>query len=199
MSSTEPPAPTVDSAADPEVSANADLGVGASLPEENRPGDCTQDSGSPEAVVVAVNRDSGIDYEGLLRLLLEPLLEVPASLRVDCERAANRPRLWLRLAVHDSDRGRVLGRSGRTIQALRTFVATVAKATGETATIEMFGEREAIAAEQGDRRRSEHRGDRGGTSESSASDHQPYRDDPRPPVDPNRERPERPKRRVNPG
>lgn len=187
MSSTDPP--TVDSAADSEISAGVVL--------DDCPGDRTQDSDSPEPVVVAVNRDSGIDYEGLLRLLLEPLLEVPASLRVDCERAANRPRLWLRLAVHDSDRGRVLGRSGRTIQALRTFVATVSKAAGETATIEMFGEREAMAAEQGDRRRSEHH--RGGTSESSASDHQPYRDDPRPPVDPNRERPERPKRRVNPG
>ncbi|MCY7322692.1 MAG: KH domain-containing protein, partial [Phormidesmis sp. CAN_BIN36] len=48
------------------------------------------------------------DYVGLVRFLIQPFLEAPDSLKVDCE-ISSRSRVWVRLAFEDIDKGRVLG------------------------------------------------------------------------------------------
>jgi predicted RNA-binding protein YlqC (UPF0109 family) len=80
------------------------------------------------------------DYAGLVRFLVEPFLDSPESLRVDCEVSPSRPRVWIRVAFADSDRGRVFGRGGRNIQAVRVVLESVAKLVGQTASLDIHGE-----------------------------------------------------------
>uniref|UniRef100_B8HKC6 KH domain-containing protein n=1 Tax=Cyanothece sp. (strain PCC 7425 / ATCC 29141) TaxID=395961 RepID=B8HKC6_CYAP4 len=82
------------------------------------------------------------DYAALLRFLVEPFLESPAALKVDCEFHPARSRIWIRLAFESSDKGRVFGRGGRTIQAIRTVVEAAAQAVGHTVYLDIYGERE---------------------------------------------------------
>lgn len=79
------------------------------------------------------------DYEGLIRFLVEPFLEAPDSLRVDCEMSSSRPKIWVRLAFEGSDKGRVFGRGGRNIQAIRTVLMAVAQLAGYSAHLEIYG------------------------------------------------------------
>ena len=78
------------------------------------------------------------DYVGLVRFLVQPFLETPDSLKVDCE-ISSRSRVWVRLAFEDVDKGRVLGRGGRNIQAIRSVLEGVAKAAGHTALLDVYG------------------------------------------------------------
>lgn len=78
------------------------------------------------------------DYVGLLRFLIQPFLESPDSLRVDCE-SANTTRVWLRVAFESEDKGRVFGRGGRNIQAIRTVIAAVAAAAGHSVYLDIYG------------------------------------------------------------
>ena len=66
------------------------------------------------------------DFEALVRFLVTPFLESPDSLRLDSEPLSNGQRLWIRVAFDGEDKGRVFGRGGRNIQAIRQ----VLKATG---------------------------------------------------------------------
>ncbi len=78
------------------------------------------------------------DYADLVRFLVQPFLETPDSLRVDCE-ISSRSRVWVRFAFEGTDKGRVFGRGGRNIQAIRSVVEGVAKAAGHTALLDVFG------------------------------------------------------------
>ncbi|NJK99997.1 MAG: KH domain-containing protein [Spirulinaceae cyanobacterium SM2_1_0] len=86
--------------------------------------------------------DTGVDYANLVRELVEPLLDAPDALRVNCEYAKNRQRVLIRLAFESSDQGRVFGRGGRNIQAIRTVVETAAVLAGQAAHLEVFGSQE---------------------------------------------------------
>lgn len=78
------------------------------------------------------------DYVRLLRFLVEPLLDSPDSLRVDCE-ISTRSRVWLRVAFEGEDKGRAFGRGGRNLQAIRTVLTAIAQAAGHTLHLEVFG------------------------------------------------------------
>ena len=78
------------------------------------------------------------DYASLVRFLVEPFLETPDSLKVDSE-TSSRSRVWVRLAFEGTDKGRVFGRGGRNIQAIRSVLEGVAKAAGHTALLDVFG------------------------------------------------------------
>ena len=80
------------------------------------------------------------DFVGLIRFLVEPFLESPESLSVDCEFLSGGTRVWIRIAFKSEDRGRVFGRGGRNIQAIRTVVAATAKISGHTAHLDVYGE-----------------------------------------------------------
>lgn len=80
------------------------------------------------------------DYKGLVKFLIEPLLESPNLLILDCEHLKNTKRIWIRLAFEDNDKGRIYGRGGRNIHAIRTVLQTAADAAGETLYLEIYND-----------------------------------------------------------
>jgi uncharacterized protein len=81
---------------------------------------------------------SSLDYETLVRFLVEPFLDHPESLSVDCETQRS-GRVWIRLAFKESDRGRVFGRGGRNIQAVRTVLKAAAATAHQVAHLDVHG------------------------------------------------------------
>jgi uncharacterized protein len=79
------------------------------------------------------------DYDRLVRYLVQPFLDAPDLLRVDCEVSPRTQRVLIRVAFEGEDKGRVFGRGGRNIQAVRTVVQAVAQAAGHSAYLEVFG------------------------------------------------------------
>lgn len=73
-----------------------------------------------------------------MRFLLKPFLEFPESLKVDCERFSSIRRTWIRLAVEAEDKGRVYGRGGRNIQAIRMVLTALAVSSGETVYLDIY-------------------------------------------------------------
>ena len=94
------------------------------------------------------------DYAGLVRFLVGPFLESPDSLSVDCEISQNTARVWIRVAFEGEDKGRVFGRGGRNIQAIRTVIAAAAAAAGHSVYLDIYGsqaqEREGMSDEEPD-------------------------------------------------
>ncbi len=87
------------------------------------------------------------DYVALVRFLIAPFLEVPESLAIDCETyARDKNRVWVRVAFSGTDKGRVFGRNGRTLQAVRKVVETAGKLAGQSVSLEVHGEREAASS-----------------------------------------------------
>ncbi len=75
----------------------------------------------------------------MVRFLMEPFLEVTDSLKIDCETAANASKIWVRVAFEGDDRGRVFGRGGRNIQAIRTVLKATAAIAGQVAHLDVYG------------------------------------------------------------
>ena len=96
---------------------------------------------------------SSPDYEKLARFLIEPFLEDPQSLSVNSEVNSNSKKIWLRIAFDKGDRGRVFGRGGRNIQAIRTTIQTAAIAHNESVFLDIYSD-ESEGSNNGDRRRS---------------------------------------------
>lgn len=82
------------------------------------------------------------NYPELVHLLVAPLLEHPEALKIDSEINQAKARIWIRVAFEGSDKGRVFGRGGRTIQAIRTTIEAAAQAAGQMAYLEIYGTRE---------------------------------------------------------
>ncbi|MEM9770246.1 MAG: KH domain-containing protein [Cyanobacteria bacterium P01_D01_bin.73] len=118
------------------------------------------------------------DYPALVRFFLEPLLDAPDSLTIDCEAVASRGRVWIRVALDPSDRGRAFGRDGRTLQALRAAVGQAGTLTGQKATVEVYGERsQSSRGDDGGGGRSSGRPPRRGPSSRSTPVPRPRRKD----------------------
>jgi uncharacterized protein len=98
------------------------------------------------------------DYTGLVTYLVKPFLESPDSLKVDCEVSPRSSRVLVRVAFEGEDKGRVFGRGGRNIQAIRTVLQAIALVAGQVAHLEVFGGQP--DREEGDDRRDERREDR---------------------------------------
>ena len=100
------------------------------------------------------------DFEALVRFLVTPFLESPEALKLDFETLSEGQRLWIRIAFDGEDKGRVFGRGGRNIQAIRK----VLKATGAlydcAVHLDVYGESSLEGGSGSDRSRS--RGGRGG-------------------------------------
>lgn len=94
----------------------------------------------PESVLVEMvsSNLTNPDYAKLVRFLVQPLLDSPAALKVDCEVIPAKARVWVRLAFEDSDKGRVFGRGGRTIQAIRIVLEAVAQAAGHVVHLDVY-------------------------------------------------------------
>lgn len=72
--------------------------------------------------------------------LIEPLLESPELLNFDCELVPSTKRVWIRLAFEENDKGRIYGRGGRNIQAVKTVLQTAANIVGDTLYLEIYDE-----------------------------------------------------------
>lgn len=79
------------------------------------------------------------DYAGLVQFLVKPFLESPDSLSVDCEISPSTARVWIRVAFEGEDKGRVFGRGGRNIQAIRTVIAATAALAGHSIYLDIYG------------------------------------------------------------
>lgn len=97
------------------------------------------------------------DYTQLVRFLVQPFLESPNSLSIDCEFSPNTARVWLRIAFEGEDKGRVFGRGGRNIQSIRTVIAAAAALAGHSVYLDIYGgsQSSASAAETESPNRSE--------------------------------------------
>ncbi|NET31889.1 MAG: KH domain-containing protein [Cyanothece sp. SIO1E1] len=92
------------------------------------------------------------DFEGLVRFLIEPFLDSPDSLRVNCEVSSSRAKAWIRLAFEGEDKGRVFGRGGRNIQAIRTALKASAQLSGYSVYLDIYGSH-SESADNGNRNR----------------------------------------------
>ena len=91
------------------------------------------------------------NYEGLVRFLIEPFLNDTESLCVHSEVNQNNNKIWLRVAFDKSDRGKVFGRGGRNIQAIRTAIKTAATSHNESVFLDIYSD-EPPKSNDGDRR-----------------------------------------------
>lgn len=85
------------------------------------------------------NINSSPDYLGLVKFLLEPLLDESDSLSLDCELLNNRQKVWLRLALTGPDQGKVFGRGMRNLDAVKTILQTTATQVGQSVNLELYG------------------------------------------------------------
>ena len=100
------------------------------------------------------------DFEALARFLMEPFLDKPEALKFHIETLAGGKKLWLRAAFDEAeDKGRIFGRGGRNINAMRTVITAAAKPVDMRVNLSVFGEPEA--------ERSSDRGGRSGGGRSS--------------------------------
>lgn len=79
------------------------------------------------------------NFEQLVKFLVVPFLEAPESLRIDCEVNTHNHRVLLRVAFEGEEKGRVFGRGGRNIQAIRTVLQAVGKLSGYSVHLDVFG------------------------------------------------------------
>ena len=80
-----------------------------------------------------------VDYVDLVRFLLEPLVENPEHLKLDQEMLRGGERVLVRIALEEVERGRVLGRGGRNIQALRHVLHAAGNLANQEIHVEFFG------------------------------------------------------------
>lgn len=80
------------------------------------------------------------DYKGLISFLMEPFLDSPEALKTDVEQVADKQRVLLRVAFSPDDRGRMFGRGGRNIQAIRTVLQATAALHDERVSLDIYGE-----------------------------------------------------------
>lgn len=70
---------------------------------------------------------------------MQPFLESPDSLSIDCEMSHTNNRAWIRIAFDSADKGKVFGRGGRNIQAIRACVAAAAELAGQSVYLDIYG------------------------------------------------------------
>ena len=79
------------------------------------------------------------NYVGLVKFLMQPFLESPETLSIDCEISHTLKRVWIRIAFESKDKGKVFGRGGRNIQSIRTVIAAAAEFAGQSVYLDMYG------------------------------------------------------------
>ncbi len=105
----------------------------------------------PESVTEPSAKTTPPDYEKMIRFLIHPFLESPEELKLDCEVSQSKPRILIRAAFEGSDKGRVFGRGGRNIQAIRSVLEAIAQLSGYSIHLEVFGTASSASGDGGDR------------------------------------------------
>lgn len=92
-----------------------------------------------DSVDQSPTQGESIDYSNVIRFLVGPFLESSDSLRIHCETNPRNGRVLIRLAIEGEDKGKVFGRNGRNIQAVRTTVQAVSQAVNQKVHVEVYG------------------------------------------------------------
>jgi len=79
------------------------------------------------------------NYVRLVQFLIQPFLESPKTLSVDCEISHSLNKAWIRIAFDSTDKGKVFGRGGRNIQAIRTVISAAAELAGQSVYLDIYG------------------------------------------------------------
>lgn len=98
----------------------------------NKPRTQLPNKGTPQPLSKTPN------YADLVQFLIQPFLESPEALKVDCEVLQNNSKVWIRLAIDTHDKGRVYGRGGRNIQAIKTVLEAAAKAASQSIYLDVY-------------------------------------------------------------
>lgn len=77
------------------------------------------------------------DVDALVQYLITSLVEHPEDVRV--EKRTSGESTTYDVTVHADDTGKVIGRQGRVIKAIRTLVRAAASVDGADATVEVVG------------------------------------------------------------
>ncbi|ELS01024.1 putative RNA-binding protein (contains KH domain) [Xenococcus sp. PCC 7305] len=96
----------------------------------------------------ASQNNASPDYAGLVSFLLEPFLEDPQTLSIHCEQVASTKKLWLRVAFDTNDKGKVFGRGGRNIKAIRTVLKTAAANVNQHIHLDIYGNEDLSSKEK---------------------------------------------------
>lgn len=107
----------------------------------------------PQPVAVTSSSPTPPDYENLTRFLVQPFLESPEALRLDCETSPNKAKVLVRLAFEGTDKGRVFGRGGRNIQAIRTILSALAQLAGQSIHLDVYGSPSSTGVDEPERER----------------------------------------------
>lgn len=81
-----------------------------------------------------------LDYEKLVRFLMNPFLDSLEGLKTDVEQSSSHNSVWIRVAFSPEDRGRMFGRGGRNIQAIRTVLQATANLYNQRIALDVYGE-----------------------------------------------------------
>lgn len=90
-------------------------------------------------ILSALEKQATPNYVELLKFLMQPFLDPQDSLSIDCEQLSSKPKIWLRVAFEGTDKGKVFGRGGRNIQAIRTVLETAAAAADQNLFLDVYG------------------------------------------------------------
>ncbi len=77
------------------------------------------------------------DLDVLVHLLVTSLVEYPDDVKI--EKKVNDDGTMFEVAVHGDDVGKIIGRQGRVIKAIRTLVRAAASINGSDAMVEVLG------------------------------------------------------------
>ena len=81
--------------------------------------------------------DSNVDVVGLVRTLVEPIVEFADDLEI--VESGKEDGNWLvEIRVNEEDVGKVIGRQGRVIKAIRTLARAAAARAGEHVDVELL-------------------------------------------------------------
>ncbi|MDO9556997.1 MAG: KH domain-containing protein [Coriobacteriia bacterium] len=80
---------------------------------------------------------SAADCDGLVQYIIESLVDNPADVVI--EKKDDSRQTVYEIRVHSDDVGKVIGRQGRVIKAVRTLVRAAASVNGSDATVEILG------------------------------------------------------------
>jgi len=77
-----------------------------------------------------------MDFEGFLKDVLAPVLDHPEALKVEVKGEGRKREIWIH--AEQGDRGRIIGKSGRMIQSLRTLCRAAGDKAGLNIDLELF-------------------------------------------------------------
>ena len=77
------------------------------------------------------------DIAGLVKTLVFPLIEFEEDLDIQASESEDGG-IYIEIRVNEEDAGKVIGRQGRVIKAIRTLARAAASRTGTSVEVELF-------------------------------------------------------------